>query len=38
MQARMSSQMMSAMMASMQRRGVAPSAEWKALKDSLTRI
>lgn len=36
MHARMSSQMMSAMTANMQQRGVAPSAEWKALKDSLT--
>jgi len=37
MHARMSSQMMSAMMANMQERGVAPSDEWKALRDSLTR-
>jgi hypothetical protein len=36
MHARMSSEMMSAMMANMQERGVAPSAEWKALRDSLT--
>jgi hypothetical protein len=36
MHARMSSQMLSAMMANMQKRGVAPSAEWKALRDSLT--
>ena len=36
MHARMSSQIISAMMANMQQRGVAPSAEWKALRDSLT--
>ena len=36
MHARMSSQMLSAMMANMQVRGVTPSAEWKALQDSLT--
>jgi hypothetical protein len=36
MHARMSSQMLSAMTANMQGRGAAPSAEWKALRDSLT--
>jgi hypothetical protein len=35
MHARMSSEMMNAMMANMQERGVAPSDEWKALQDSL---
>jgi hypothetical protein len=37
MHSQMSSQMMSAMMANMQARGVAPSPEWKALRDSVTR-
>lgn len=36
MHARMSSQMMSAMLANMRGRGVAPSPEWTALRDSLT--
>jgi hypothetical protein len=37
MHARMSSQMMSAMTANMHERRVVPSAEWTALRDSLTR-
>jgi hypothetical protein len=36
MHARMSSQMMTAMVANMKERGVAPGAEWEALRDSLT--
>ena len=37
MHARMSSEMTSAMMANMQERGIVPSPDWKALRDSLTR-
>lgn len=37
MHSQMSSQMMSAMTANMHARGVAPSPEWKALRDSVTR-